>query len=116
MKKMLSTLKNLFAAWIAGLRRKDDRVMFITLPFLGLLAIGFLVRDICMIAAGTVGKNGHIPFVAAIGLGAIVAIVSYTWHLMETGGRGFEKDGMPKDSFLHPDNLPKDRADDGRIE
>ncbi len=116
MKTLLSTLKTLFAAWIAGLRRKDDRVMFVTLPILGLLAIGFLVRDIVMIADGTVGKDGHIPFVAAIGLSAIIAIVSYTLHIMNGGGRGFEKDGMPKDSFLHPDNLPKDRADDGRIE
>ncbi len=116
MKKLQNTLKNLFTAWIAGLRRKEDRVLYVTLPLLGLLAIGFLVRDICMIAAGTVGKSGHIPFVAAIGLGAIIAIVSYTLHLTETGGRGFEKDGMPKDSFLHPDHLPKDRADEGRIE
>ena len=98
------------------IKNSGNAVLCIYAFLLFSMSLAVLIYDIVTIANGTVDPDQHVPFLATIVgtiLGAFCLVVVYRDRKRDEDPRESTKEepGPPKDSYLHPDHLPKNRRD-----
>lgn len=98
------------------IKSSGDAVLVIYAFLLFSMSLSVLIYDIVTIANGTVDPDRHVPFLVTIVgtiLGAFCLVIVYRAQKRDDGPHDSTKQELdpPKDSYLHPDHLPKDRRD-----
>jgi len=98
--------------------KNADKGFLAIISLLAVLALVILGYDIYTVAAGQVDLNQHLPFFLPIMLCVFIGIAIKIEMVCRESPSAAERarGEARRDSCLHPDNLPHDRAKDGSIE